>query len=323
MPVKDLVASYLHGEPLLKGNQGCQFALTKHGGQFVAQPRASGAYFLPDLSPPEVAWMQGRTRGPEQITFEIGPDGLVVKVTIRGLPKAEVIQLGLAVTDFAGRDRWVGGGTWLELPERQADAEAPPLRRALGTLIAGAPVPWSTAPSEDAASPAPRPELPPDATVDAIASRITELSGLSDGELARVFSGQVRRETYQRWRTGELTNPTPGNRRRLGLLLRLFEDLAHRRVRIADWLRNCSTIEGRSPYDLLELGRIDDVEYLAAQVPARGETELVVSDEGRIVELQRLRPAFSRRSVEPSYDLQFEDDDAGWIEVDGTGDDDE
>ena len=60
--------------------------------------------------------------------------------------------------------------------------------------------------------------LPPDAPVEEIALPIHQLTGLSDEELAQLF--KVTRETFNRWRTGVLTNPTPGSRRRLGLLLR-------------------------------------------------------------------------------------------------------
>jgi hypothetical protein len=106
--------------------------------------------------------------------------------------------------------------------------------------------------------------LPQDAPVADVASRIAALSELSDELLAELF--KVERETFCRWRTGTLTNPRVGNRRRLGLLLALMEDLAGRRVNIKDWLLNHVTSQGLTPYELLERGRIDEVAFLAFSI---------------------------------------------------------
>lgn len=106
--------------------------------------------------------------------------------------------------------------------------------------------------------------LAPDASVADVAARIAVLSELSDELLADLF--KVERETFCRWRTGVLTNPRVGNRRRLGLLLGLLEDLAGRRVNIKDWLLNSVAPQGLTPYQLLETGRIDEVAFLAASI---------------------------------------------------------
>ncbi len=106
--------------------------------------------------------------------------------------------------------------------------------------------------------------LAPDASVADVATRIAVLSDLSDELLADLF--KVERETFCRWRTGVLTNPRLGNRRRLGLLLGLLEDLAGRRVNIKDWLLNSVTPQGLTPYQLLETGRIDEAAFLAASI---------------------------------------------------------
>lgn len=106
--------------------------------------------------------------------------------------------------------------------------------------------------------------LAPDASVAAVATRIALLSDLSDELLADLF--KVERETFCRWRTGVLTNPRVGNRRRLGLLLGLLEDLAGRQVNVKDWLLNSVTPQGLTPYQLLETGRIDEVAFLAASI---------------------------------------------------------
>lgn len=119
------------------------------------------------------------------------------------------------------------------------------------------------APAATEESPAIEP-LAADAPVSAIASRITALSGLSDELLAALF--KVERETFCRWRTGALTNPRVGNRRRLGLLLALLEELQAGQVIIKDWLLNGAVSDGLTPYELLERGRIDEVAYAAAAI---------------------------------------------------------
>jgi len=106
--------------------------------------------------------------------------------------------------------------------------------------------------------------LAPDASVAAVATRIALLSDLSDELLADLF--MVERETFCRWRTGVLTNPRVGNRRRLGLLLGLLEDLTGRQVNVKDWLLNSVTPQGLTPYQLLKTGRIDEVAFLAASI---------------------------------------------------------
>jgi hypothetical protein len=131
----------------------------------------------------------------------------------------------------------------------------------------------------------------------------------------------VARETFQRWRTGELTNPNVGNRRRLGLLLRLLEDLEGREVRVDQWLRNVSAIDGLTPYELLERGRLDDVEHLAAQVPRDGASEQVLADDGLPVTRARGYPAFARRVDEPLVDVA--EGDEGWEEVEAEAIDDD
>jgi hypothetical protein len=132
----------------------------------------------------------------------------------------------------------------------------------------------------------------PDAPVCEVASRIAALSDLGDQRLADLF--KVERETFCRWRTGVLTNPRVGNRRRLGLLLSLLEELAGRQVNIKDWLLNSVTPEGLTPYELLEQGRIDDAAFLAASI-------------GEGVPVDRDSRVAAREEPEP---LEFDDDDA-------------
>jgi transcriptional regulator with XRE-family HTH domain len=140
--------------------------------------------------------------------------------------------------------------------------------------------------------------LAADASVQATASRIRALSGLSDAKLADVF--QVTRETFNRWRRGAMTNPTAGTRRRLGMVLRLLEELSDRGVAVNDWLQNVADDLGPSPYDLLLEGKVPEVAYLVA---AEGASPLPTSDDD-------------------DAELNFDDDEDEWELVDlGDADD--
>jgi hypothetical protein len=155
-------------------------------------------------------------------------------------------------------------------------------------------------------------KLPADATAQQTAARIAELSDMSDGELARPFN--VTRETFCRWRTGQLRSPTAANRRRLGLLARLLEEVAGREVAVDQWLRNVSEIDALTPYQLLERGRIDDAELLAARLPGGvAEREEIGADGAALTSVATL-PAFARGEQEQAVLEADEDDD--WLDVD-------
>jgi transcriptional regulator with XRE-family HTH domain len=172
---------------------------------------------------------------------------------------------------FAGRaaiqrliERRIAGRKALEAPSNRAD----PAAHARATATAAEePVVRRTQASEDA-------------SVSAIASRIAELSGLSDQQLADLF--KVERETYCRWRTGALTNPRVGNRQRMALLESLMEDLDRRQIVIKDWLLNRVIEDGKTGYELLRLGRIDRVAFLSLMQdeasPPRGAELRSVAD---------------------------------------------
>ena len=70
-----------------------------------------------------------------------------------------------------------------------------------------------------------------------------------------------------------------------------------------------------TPLDLLERGRLEDVEYLAAQLPSEHATRTATRADGRSVTLGAELPAFVRRQNEPTEDLIL-DDDHDWIDVD-------
>lgn len=165
--------------------------------------------------------------------------------------------------------------------------------------------------------------LPADATVQQTAARIAQLSGLTDGQLASLFN--VTRETFQRWRTGQLRKPTDANRRRLGLLARLLEDVAKREAAVDQWLRNVSDIDGLSPYELLERGRLDDAELLAAQLPGGPSLDQDIGADGRPITTARTLPAFASRRDEHTHEPVAYKDDEDWVDVEAdiVEDDDE
>jgi hypothetical protein len=164
-------------------------------------------------------------------------------------------------------------------------------------------------------------QLRADASVAEVATRISSLSGLSDRELALVF--RVTRETFQRWRTGALDNPTFANRRQLGLLLRLLHDLDLRGANTLQWLRNMTRIDDLTPYELLTRGRLDDVELLAAELGGHSNLSDAIGADGRTVTRVDTLPAFAQPGEQPPAHVKLEDDD-DWSEVEAeiVGDDD-
>jgi hypothetical protein len=161
--------------------------------------------------------------------------------------------------------------------------------------------------------------LPDDASVRQLTARLSELTGLHDDELAQLFLGQasrerVSREHYQRWRTGKKENATAANRRRMWFLVRLFERLARAEIGIRDWVRNTTEMGDMTPFELLRLGRFDDVEHLAARLMPVPERNEVISPEGLPVLLEQGPASFTPRSEEPTTDLVFEDED-DWVET--------
>lgn len=219
-------------------------------------PSASSRYLLPDLHGPDFSLLQRGTMPSHRPNLAFY-NGLLC---VHGIGQEADVQ------------RWAA---WLREPGRvvmfplteSATADAAPVAcmTPTGPADQGAP---ETAIAE--------PTVAPDSSTAAIASRIYQLSGLDDEQLAALF--KVQRETFNRWRTGVLTNPRAGSRRRLALLRRLFEDLAARGVPLRDWLLNTIDDESRTPYDLLARGRIDTVAYLAATIgtaaPQARELEL-------------------------------------------------
>jgi transcriptional regulator with XRE-family HTH domain len=242
----------------------------------VASPTAS--YLLPDLVPA----IRGISVGSSE-TRQL--NGVVVfgdYVRIGGIIRDE---------DIAEQQR-----RWSEFAE-VAERLAKGVRR---EPVSPEPTPAAAAAALDEVEVAAEP-LRADASVQDIASRIQQLSSMSDAKLADLF--RVTRETFNRWRSGAMTNPSVGTRRRLGMALRLLEELAARGVSTSDWLVNPSSVSGTTPYDLLREGRIDEAAYLAAAARAPSAP-----------------PDRVRRDEAP---LIFEDDDEGWqsFEIEVTGDD--
>ena len=177
-------------------------------------------------------WREG-TASPEATAIEMGKTGIVVHLLRGEGMVAPIVQ----------QDQAFGGSILVFSYPESVHAEVWGLQEVWGphgrvppTLLSG-----SFGALESASSMA----LPADASVAEIATRIAGISNLSDGDLAQLFG--VARETFQRWRTGELTKPTRANRRRLGLLLRLLADLDRREVQVSEWLRNVTVIDDLTP----------------------------------------------------------------------------
>lgn len=260
MSVKDLVKQNPTHEHQRGGLRGV--VLSGYGNSclsIVASPSAS--YLLPDLVPAREAFSR---RGDE--TRRPGSILIVGKTIVIGralLDEGEVAKWQTWTSSLSATGVEAGTQTvWQEGRAGRGDLSETAVESGLdrGFVIGDS----SALLGEESRTTEQKEALPADAPVEEIASRAYELSGLGDETLAALF--RVTRETFNRWRAGALTNPTPGNRRRLGVLLRLLEELNGREVNIKDWLQNPTMVDGLSPYELLRRGRIDKVAYLAAAV---------------------------------------------------------
>jgi hypothetical protein len=120
-------------------------------------------------------------------------------------------------------------------------------------------------------------------TVADVATSIKQVSGLSDSQIAGIFPAPVARETFLRWRHGSAERPTEANLRRLGLLKRLFDDLAERVTQPRTWLLALGESSGATPYELLRAGRLADVENMVALLPSPAQPEGAIDAEGHRV----------------------------------------
>ncbi len=263
--------------------------VTRENGRYIdLMPSPLSYYLLPPLADASLLRREAR-QGPGALRFS----GDVVELSDE-IHNVDAVKSILSAVDLPTFGQGVAVGAILALvfalltKRGAATAGVPSTTTA---APAGLDVPHSAASTLE--------PLPPDAPVSAIATRVAELSGLSDERMADLF--KVERETFWRWRNGALPNPRIGNRRRLGLLLTLFEELATRTVAVKDWLLNFVTPAGLTPYELLAQGRIDDVAYLAASLDSGVKPD---SD------------AVSHPGVEPEP-LQFGDDDTWDYELPG------
>lgn len=272
------------------------------GEQTLIRSSNPEGYLIPDIDSSfnGIGWRDG-TASPEVTTVEMSQAGIIVHLLSNKDVVAPIVRhvqaFGGNIVVFVGSGSSSGKSWGMAKPMSvlEQSYESPTLER-----------------ERESSPPNLAIELRADASVAEIATRIAALSTLTDQELARLF--RVARETYLRWRAGELANPTQANRRRLGLLLRLLQDLYAREIQVGQWLRNVSEIDGLTPYQLLERGRLDEVEWLAAQLPGHAapktETESDGTSRTRVFGL----PAFGRQTDEPSEDLII-DDDEGWVEI--------
>lgn len=253
--------------------------VTRDNGRYIdLMPSPSSSYLLPELANSSLVRREARS-GAGAIRFIAGDvvelideiddvhalDALLFGMNLRVL-RAGAVGASLALDALAS---FLTTGTLSHITLHTPTAAARTVASADAPTFAELPAPATADATDDAVAE----PLAPDAPVSAIATRIAELSGLSDDQLAELF--KIQRETYCRWRRGTLSNPRVGNRRRLGLLLSLLEELAHRQVNIKDWLLNAVIIEGLTPYELLDRGRIGDVAFAAASL---GETRVVARD---------------------------------------------
>jgi hypothetical protein len=263
-------------------------------------PSPSSSYLLPELAISSLVRREARS-GAGAIRFIAGDvvelfdeidDAQVLDALLSGM-NLRVVGVG-AIGSFAldVLASFAAAGTLGHIAVQMPTAAAPTVASVGAPTFEELPTSATGDPVDDAiAEP-----LAPDAPVSAIATRIAELSGLSDDQLADLF--KIQRETYCRWRLGGLSNPRVGNRRRLGLLLSLLEELAHRQVNIKDWLLNAVITDDLTPYELLERGRISEVAFAAASL---GETRIAARD-----------PRIASGDTEEP--LQFGDDDVWELE---------
>jgi hypothetical protein len=327
-------------------------ALFAFGGEVISRPSATGQYLVPNLEveleaadlahgfgtrSPRVLDIQFNTDRGEVIVRLIVPEDAVEQAVsemqhasrsiwnlgeLSGLARGSAFEAGRAAGRALAEAAQVTPKVIAETAQITAKSLAETAKRSsvLSTGARAMPAP-AAAPAPETSDP-----LPADASVAQLATRLSELTGLHDDQLAQLFFGQgsrerVSREHYQRWRTGKKDNPTAGNRRRMWFLVRLFERLAQGEVGIRDWIRNATQIDDLTPFELLRLGRFDEVEHLAARlVPSREAVE-VINAEGLPVLLDQGPPSFTPRSEEPTTDLIFEEEKDDWVEIEDETDD--
>jgi hypothetical protein len=323
VPQSDLIQRYLplssfHGELTVAPRKLLAFVI---GDSTVVRSSNPKGYLIPDVGafvPINVG--EGTVR-PESTTISLEDAGIVIRISTTAEAADELLRVlsptrvnSLVVTHPDEDHVMFLGGV-------SAPSSFPPspmthelaIGSAVVDLVEDAPgLVDKPKPELPGVAEQHRPEIRADATVAEIATQLAAISSLTDGELASLF--RVARETFQRWRTGELMNPHAANRRRLWLLLRLFQDLAERDVKVHDWLVNVSEIDDLTPYELLERGRIDDVEHLASQLAPPSEPSLERGGDGGAVTRATGLPAFARRQDEPKDDLTL-DDHEDWSEL--------
>lgn len=279
--------------------------VTRGDGRYVdLMPSPVSSYLLPPLAGCSLVRREARsgagairfTGGDVVELFDEIDDASVLEALLSGMHVrvAGAGPLGSFAIDALASFLAAGrlSHTALHMPTASARTVTSPDIATMAPAVAELPAAVNADPVDD---PVVEP-LAPDAPVSDVATRIAALSGLSDDRLAELF--KVERETFCRWRTGALTNPRIGNRRRLGLLLSLLEELARRHINIKDWLLNVAIVDELTAYELLERGRISDVASAAASL---GETQAVERDPRLVTGAEE----------EP---LQFGDDDVWEIE---------
>jgi hypothetical protein len=112
-----------------------------------------------------------------------------------------------------------------------------------------------------------------------IAREIRSTSGLSAQRLGGLFP--VKRETYQRWISGEAT-PSSGNLERLLAIRHFMRALADRVESPKSWLLAPlhAGVNSPSPYAMLKAGRLGDLWEAIGALPSRAGRRTYLAEEG-------------------------------------------
>jgi type II secretory pathway pseudopilin PulG len=314
--------------------------LFAYGDEVIARPSATCRYLVPDL---EMGFQEidlgydfdsvGARRRKIQLKFDKERGEVIVRMIVpnevadHALLHAQLANttwnlraLFEAVNQAIQEAALSAGQVAREAMQEAVSAAGQVAREAMQETVQISGKAIALAETEDVPAPTETQALPDDASVADVTTRLAELTGLHDRELGELFPGQVSREHVQRWRTGKRDNPTAANRRRMWFLVRLFEGLVRGGVTVREWIRNPTTIDERTPYDLLRVGRFDEVEHLVAQMLPAPEPVEIVTAEGRHAFLEQGPAVFTPRTQEPTDDLVYDEED-GWIEIEEDLDD--
>ena len=265
MPTSDRAAS-LAQPPTNRPLEGLRVVSRNAGRCLDVVSSPSSTYLLPDLA--DFSLLNRETRSDQSLHLLIEDEGVLIQSStsadaagtwqgwLGNLAGLRGISLGFLHASEPQIFSWPASPE--HVIEKVLLQAVPPPTQVTRSAVAVAPS-MSVALSERTATTSPVTE------VSRVAQRLSALSSLTDEQLSQIF--KVERETFARWKSGALTNPRVGSRRRLGLMLRLFDELTAKHVVVKDWLLNQVTPEGRTPFEMLKRGSFDQVALLSAELP--------------------------------------------------------